>query len=388
MRRTFAASTVAIVCVVSVCAARPSAAQSDAPAICVALARSEMGSGPDLSTSLRGAVVDGLRAVHEQAVALNSGDQGAAVTEGSGKGCAYLLMTRVRSGGSGGLMQRMSNIKPKAGAIKRGDIVSLEYRLTPIRSANPIKADKLEVRAQEDGEDVLTPLVARLSSAVAVAAVASADARRGDVQTPAPGESSDKRRRGKESAAQQAALPSTMDCEQMSASSHGVISVAACKQMMGAQQAYAAAAADPAASRPGDDKMTCDQIVAEMKQQSITAPDKARTAEAQAATTDLQETLARQQKEAEAMVAKESAEMAAASVLGTVSNAAAAKAAEKVAAEQKAANERMTKEQAPKAERAFDANAALMNDMGQQAAANPRLARLVQLATQKSCKGQ
>jgi len=77
-----------------------------------------------------------------------------------------------------------------------------------------------------------------------------------------------------------------MNCEQMSASSRGAISVEACKQMMAAQQAYSAAASDPTASRPGDDKLTCEQIAAEMKQQPLTPPDKAKVAEAQAATDD------------------------------------------------------------------------------------------------------
>ena|SRR5215831_12500858 len=73
------------------------------------------------------------------------------------------------------------------------------------------------------------------------------------------------------------APPPDMNCEQMSASSRGAISVEACKQMMAAQQAYTAAASDPSASRPGDDKLTCEQIAAEMKQQPLTPPTKRRS---------------------------------------------------------------------------------------------------------------
>ena len=49
-----------------------------------------------------------------------------------------------------------------------------------------------------------------------------------------------------------------MSCEQMAAASHGSVTVEACKQMMGAQQAMEAAASDPKAVRPGDDKMIGD----------------------------------------------------------------------------------------------------------------------------------
>ena len=45
----------------------------------------------------------------------------------------------------------------------------------------------------------------------------------------------------------------------------------------------------------------------------------------------------------------------------------------------------MTKEQAPKAERMFNSFGDLTGDIGKQMAANPRLARLYQLATQKRC---
>jgi len=45
----------------------------------------------------------------------------------------------------------------------------------------------------------------------------------------------------------------------------------------------------------------------------------------------------------------------------------------------------MTKEQAPKAERMFNSFGDLTGDIGKQIAANPRLARLYQLATQKRC---
>ena len=181
--------------------------------------------------------------------------------------------------------------------------------------------------------------------------------------------------------------PPNINCEQMAAQSRGTISVEACSQMMSVQQAFAAALSDPNASRPGDDKMTCDQIVAEFKQQQITPPDTAKVAEAQSASDDLKKTIAQEQKEGAAMVLKESAEE---SVLSRLSptNATNAAAAKRIEAEHKAANERMAKEQAPKAERMINAFGNLTADMGKQLSANPRLARLYQLANQKRCDMQ
>ena len=174
-----------------------------------------------------------------------------------------------------------------------------------------------------------------------------------------------------------------MNCEQMSASSRGAISVEACKQMMAAQQAYTAAS-DPSASRPGDDKLTCEQIAAEMKQQPLTPPDKAKVAEAQAATDDFKTTAERQQKEATELAVKQAAEESVVSRFVPV-NAVGAAESKRIEEEQKKQNERMTKEQAPKAERVFNSLGDLTGDIGKQIAANPRLARLYQLATQKRC---
>lgn len=179
--------------------------------------------------------------------------------------------------------------------------------------------------------------------------------------------------------------PPTMNCEQIVASSHGSINLEACKQMMGVQQAMQAAASDPSAVRPGDDKMTCDQIAAEMKQQPITAPDQAKVTEAQVATADFKQTADKEQKEATAMVAKESAELSLLSRLAPT-NAAGAAYTKKIEAEQKEFNAKVEKEEGPKAERMITATSDLIGDVGKQMSANPRMTRLFQLATQKQCK--
>src|SRR5262249_32713771 len=96
----------------------------------------------------------------------------------------------------------------------------------------------------------------------------------------ASAQSNDRGKSGKKGSNAQA----PMDCEQMAKDSHGSVSVETCKQMMATMQAYQNATSDPSASRPGDDKMTCDQIIAEVKQQQFTKPDQAKVVDAQAAT--------------------------------------------------------------------------------------------------------
>src|SRR5215467_7583594 len=183
---------------------------------------------------------------------------------------------------------------------------------------------------------------------------------------------------------QNATPPSTMTCEQMSAASHGSVSVEACKQMMAAQQTFTAAASDPNASRPGDDKMTCEQIAAEMKQQPFTAPDHAKVTEAQTSLNDLQKQIDKDRAEGTALVIKETAEESVVSRLVPV-NAVAAAETKRIQAEQDALNQKLAKETQPKVERSFNALGGLTEDVTKQIAANPRLARLYQLSTQKRC---
>src|SRR5438477_8087975 len=92
---------------------RPILAQGNAPSICIALARSEV--GVDISAPLRDAMVAGLKAINANAAAVDSGDDMGSLMESAQKGCAFLVITRVQThGGGGGLMSRMSNLR-KAG---------------------------------------------------------------------------------------------------------------------------------------------------------------------------------------------------------------------------------------------------------------------------------
>ena len=376
-----------------------------------------IGQGVDIAAPLREALLEGLRAANAQVVMLDANDPSQAMAEAAQKNCAFVLWTRASQGRGGpmGLGKKMSMIMPRKqnaadnpapvpGAddlkslpsaektvLKAGDQVNLEYRL--MARGTEVSNGKLDGKAQSDGEDVLGPLVAQLSTIVVkVATGGAAGARATSAATPPPTSSSNvdgntRSGRGRTNASANQGMPANMNCEQMAAASHGSITVDACKQMMGAQQAREAALADPRASRPGDDKMTCDQIVAEIKQQQITKPDAAKAAEAQAAVTDAQKTAAKQQAEVQAVVAKESAEeLAQAPKRMFEPNAAGAADAKRREAEHKEMNERLAAEMQPKAERQMTASADLMSDFTKQFQDNPRLAKLFDMADRKRCQ--
>jgi len=211
--------------------------------------------------------------------------------------------------------------------------------------------------------------------------------------TPAASAQSDSNDRGKASRGKRGsgsdAQAPPMDCEKMAKDSRGSVSVETCKQMTATMQAYQNAASDPSASRPGDDKMTCDQIVAEMKQQNITAPDQAKVAEAQTATDALMKKTAENQAEGNALVAKQSAEnLASTAVDQILPNSVLAARAKEQQKEQDKLNAKIEKETVPLAERSTAATASLASDIGQQVGSNPRLAKLIQMATAKKCKQQ
>lgn len=388
------------------------AAQDDTLTIGVVLPHGQIGQSADITAPIQQRLMNDLREVHLQVVALESSDMQQAIAEGAQKNCAYVLLTRVaqsRSKSGGGLMNKMAMLKPSRtpnhglapsadaqaadlaevehAVIKSGDNVTLEYRLMARGGTAPVGEGKLEGKAQADGEDVLSPLLAQLTGTVASATNGSPSGRNGLAQPPSADQSNTGRRGKNAKGSTNTAPPPSMNCEQMAAAAHGSISVEACKQMMGAQAAYVAAASDPGASRPGDDTMNCDQIIAEVKQQQFTAPDKAKVAEAQAASTDMQQTFAKQQKEAtEKAMAESAALLASDAALGGLTGAT-SRLAEKFDAENRAMGERMAKESAPKVERTMNATGEIVADMGKQLTENPRLARLMQMASAKRCKG-
>jgi hypothetical protein len=102
----------------------------------------------------------------------------------------------------------------------------------------------------------------------------------------------------------------------------------------------------------------------------------------------LQKTLAEQQKEAAERAAAQDAALLGTTLAGGGFTGATERLAEKFADENQAASERAAKESAPKVERTTSAAGTFAADAGQQLTANPRLTRLVQLASDKRCKGK
>jgi hypothetical protein len=195
---------------------------------------------------------------------------------------------------------------------------------------------------------------------------------------------------------EQSGMPAGMDCEKLASMPMAPMSLESCKQMMAAQQAYQAGADDPSAMHPGDEQMTCEQISAELAQQQYQAPDRAKVAEAQAATTAYRGKVADVQAEAAVTAARQQAELDAALAAdrattlatgGVVQGRAASKVQQEQMRQNQARNQELQKEMTPMGRRMVDATGNLSGDMGQQLSANPRLARLMKLATDKKCKG-
>jgi hypothetical protein len=186
------------------------------------------------------------------------------------------------------------------------------------------------------------------------------------------------------------------DCAQIASMPNAPVTLEACQKMTAAQQQYQAAASDPSAARPGDEQMSCAQIMAEMQQQQISAPDKGKVAAAQTAVLAEQSINAKQAAEAAKQQAKDQAEVDAASAvdratelatMGVVRGRALEHTEKMQEVEHQEMKERMAKERNPTDQKMIGTTADVTSDVASQLAANPRLARLVQLAGAHHCKG-
>jgi hypothetical protein len=438
-------------------------AYADAPEqgpviIGVALPQVHLGQGPDAAEPLRQAVMNRFRSQGLEPVALVGSTAAEIDAEARGKGCSQVLYTDVErkhgvggflsklaplagvlpsiagaSGGSGGggsgvtglLTQVAANAATSAAAssaqrqlqgaqpqglesatgatIKRGDSITFDYRLAPIGGGTPIKSDTFHAKADADGQDVLTPIVAQLAQAVSPQGLTGASA------TPADAGRAEHtgflhgligaRTAAASPPVPAGALPAaggTPDCAQIASMPNAPFSFETCQKMMGAQQAYNRAAADPTAWHPGDEQMSCDAIKAELRRQQISAPDKAKVAETTAAVTKEQGMLDRHLAEANAVMAEEqvkvnaavaadqAAGMASGGLVRTNATTATAMAEQ---ARIKELGERQAAERRPTEQKMYGGVADLGVGAAQQFASNPRLARLMQLAQSHGCKG-
>ena len=382
--------------------------------------------GEEMTESMRQSLISQLEAQSIDAVPLNA-PTGGLEAEVQAKHCNYVLYTRVQnkhstgSGVFGKLSMLTHGISPDAigggvGRVKRGDTVVLDYRLMAMGSSNPIKADSLSAKADSDGQDVVSPLVAQVTSAVAAAAqgkdqdnalaqaptqtsTQAASAASNDIQPSSSGSRFGGffgHRSISNAKATGGNMSGSMDCAKLASMPNAPMSLEACEKLQDAQQAYNQAASDPSALRPGDEQMSCAQITAELKQQQYAAQDKTKVAELDATTREEQKIV----KKEEAILAKRQAEAQAATAAATAADTAtevataglvrgrALNAVEKTLdAQDKAEKERVIREDLPAYKKMNSATADLGSDFGQQLQANPRLGRLMQLADSKHCKG-
>jgi len=331
---------------------------------------------------------------------------GALAGRGGGSSLASAAMQQaVSTASSTAAQQMMSGSQQTAAqtsataldALKQGDTVTLDYRLVAVGSATAVKAETLSGKADSDGQDVVGPLLAQTAQAVS-----------GTAPSPATGGAAPATQHASPFGGlfgHHATAPSAqaggggIDCNKISSmanfSTPGAgVSVADCQKMQAAQQTYAQAAA--AGARPGDESMTCEQISAELHQQQFTAPDKSKVAAATATVAQERVNLQHAQAVMAATQAQDQATMDAASAADTATELASGGLARghSLDAAQKAVNERDAAANAQLSREMAPTHAAMQSqaaDFGADAAAqmqsNPRLARLMQLANSRRCKG-
>ena len=196
--------------IVCVALARLVLAQTGPTQVVVGVALPQDKQGADMAEPLRQTLITQLKSQSVEAVPLTATYGSSSVeAEAQAKHCSYILYTRLeQKSGIGGMFSKLSSalpfgagrggasapagtatqggtstatsatqeqaVSPPAGApqagIKRGDTVTLDYRLIAVGAANPTKAETLTGKASAEGQDLVGPLVAQLSSAVGAAA--------------------------------------------------------------------------------------------------------------------------------------------------------------------------------------------------------------------------
>ena len=427
--------------IVCVALSRLVLAQTGSAPVVVGVALPQDQQGAEMAEPLRQTLISQLKSQSIEAVPLTATSGSSVEADALAKHCSYVLYTRLeQKPGSGGMFSKLSSAlpfgalsgrgggsataatssqeqaaSPPGGApqagVKRGDTVTLDYRLVAVGAANPTKADTLSGKAAADGQDLVGPLVTQLSRAVGAAAQgapepATAAAAPGDAHPASEHSSLLGGLWGHKNAAspKTGATAPAMDCTKLTSMQAGIFAMAPgqvmsaedCQKMQNAQQAYNQAASDPSAMRPGDDQMTCAQITTELKQQQYTTPDKSKVAAAQATAAQQQALVQREEANMVKQQAKDQAAVEAASAADTATELAtgglvrgrALQAVDKeLTAEHDANNQRVLKEAQPIEKQQVGQMAGFSTDFAQQLQSNPRLARLMQLADSKHCKG-
>ena len=180
-----------------------------------------------------------------------------------------------------------------------------------------------------------------------------------------------------------ASTPDGFDCRMLASIPNAPMSVETCERRMAAHAQMMSALATPGGERPGDERMTCEQVAAEMKTMKVSGVSASTSAQGSAAASDVMSNMQRAQAEAMGMMAGQTARSAAAAMVpGNMAGHAAAMAN---MAEQKALQDRVSAELNPARDRLETANTNAIGELAKSMRENPRFARLVSLAIQRSC---
>lgn len=184
-------------------------------------------------------------------------------------------------------------------------------------------------------------------------------------------------------AAQGMPPPGALDCKMLAGIPNAPMTVEGCERMMASHMELMSALATPGGERPGDDALTCAQIVDEMKTLEVTGVSAANAAEGKAASESVMAIVQRAQAEGMALGAAGTARTAAAAAVpGNVAGGAAATAN---LAEQQALSNKTAAELAPARDRMNASVGNAMGDLAKSMRENPRFARLMQLTVQRNC---
>lgn len=173
----------------------------------IAMPKAQFAEGVDnaqMAINLREVIGSYFQGTNVEIVALEARLPQAVAAEAKEKGCAYILQTAVSQKKGGGGFGKMfgavapvlSNVAPMAGMsgtvagavasqvastaimsassmasnTKSKDQFTFEYNLTSVESNAKVAGETVKVKAQSDGEDVLSPIIEKMAESVLAAA--------------------------------------------------------------------------------------------------------------------------------------------------------------------------------------------------------------------------
>jgi hypothetical protein len=186
------------------------------------------------------------------------------------------------------------------------------------------------------------------------------------------------------------AMPENMDpamCDQLASMPNAPMSAEACRSMMGMAQGMKAGASDPTAMRPGDESMSCEQIMTEMRASGSPMVSQSTAEQAKTSSEATMALMEKQNAEAKAFMARQMAIGIGAGALGMVPGGGIAASAIMAGqqAQTQAFAEKQQIEAAPVRAQQNQAITAITTEVGQGMQNNPRFARLSQLIADKNC---